>query len=144
MNISRSFTVNPAPDTVRAYLLDFAHAEQWDPGTRRCERIDTGPVRVGSSWHNVSGFLGRTVELTYTLVQADHDRVVFDGANDASTSRDDLRFTPSGGGTRIDYRATITLTGRLGKVVDPLMSLLMRRVADKTVDQMTSTLNTLA
>ena len=143
MRVTRSFTVSPAPEMVRDYLVDFAHAEQWDPGTQRCERIDTGPVRVGSRWRNVSRFLGRTVELTYTLVTADTDHLVFEGTNDASTSQDDLRLTRSGNGTRIDYTATITLTGRLGRLLNPLMALPIRGVADKTVGQMTEALNTL-
>lgn len=143
MKVTRSFTVTAEPEAVRDYLVDFAHAEQWDPGTQRCERIDTGPVRIGSRWHNASRFLGRTVELTYTLVTADPDRLVFEGTNDASTSKDDLRLTRSGDGTRIDYTATIKLTGRLGRLLDPLLALPIRGVADRTVTQMTEALNKL-
>lgn len=143
MKLTRSFTVRPAPDVVRAYLLDFAHAEEWDPGTQSCERLDTGPVQLGSRWHNVSRFLGRTVELTYTLVTADPDRLVFEGTNDASVARDDLRITRNDDGTRIDYNATITLTGRLGSALDPVLARLMSRVADKTVEQLTGALDKL-
>lgn len=144
MKISRSFAVTPQPEVVRAYLLDFAHAEQWDPGTERCERIDSGPVQVGSQWHNVSRFLGRTAELTYTLARADPDHLVFEGVNDASTSTDDLRITPAADGSRIDYTATITLQSRFRVVLEPLMTLPMRRIADRTVERMSTTLNALS
>lgn len=144
MKISRSFTVSPAPEVVRAYLLDFAHAEHWDPGTKSCERIDSGPVQVGSRWHNVSRFLGRTAELTYTLVRADPDHLVFEGANDAATSTDDLRITHAEDGSRIAYSATITLRSRFRVVLEPLMTLPMRRIADQTVERMSTTLNGLS
>lgn len=45
---SRTFTVTPPPEIVVDYLKDFHHAEQWDPGTRTCKRIDSGPVAEGS------------------------------------------------------------------------------------------------
>jgi hypothetical protein len=61
--VTRAFTVNPPVGTVVDYLKDFTHAEQWDPGTRSCVREDSGPVRVGSGWHNTSVFMGRTTEL---------------------------------------------------------------------------------
>lgn len=64
MKVTRSFPVNPPPAVVRAYLIDFAHAEQWDPGTRSCERIDSGPVQVGARWHNVSQLLRCAVSPT--------------------------------------------------------------------------------
>jgi len=144
MKVTRSFPVNPPPEVVRAYLIDFAHAEQWDPGTRSCERIDSGPVQVGARWHNVSQFLGRSAELTYTLIRADSDRLVFAGVNDASTSRDDLRITPDAGGSRITYSATITLRSRFRVVLEPLMKLPMRRIADHTVERMATTLNGLS
>lgn len=143
MKVTRSLTVAAAPQAVHDYLADFAHAVHWDPGTVSCERIDIGPVRVGSTWHNVSRFVGRTVELDYTLVRLDPDRLVFEGVNDASMSRDDLRFTPRGDGTLIEYRATIVLTGWLGAIVGPLLTLPIRRVADKTVRQMAGVLGTL-
>lgn len=55
--VSRTFIVAPQPQTVIPYLADFAHAEEWDPGTERCVRNDAGPV-VGSSWHNTSKIAG--------------------------------------------------------------------------------------
>ena len=65
--VSRTFDVRPQPAVVIDYLKDFGHAEEWDPGTESCTRQDSGPVQVGSSWHNVSKIAGVTTELTYTL-----------------------------------------------------------------------------
>ncbi|MEP7024552.1 MAG: SRPBCC family protein, partial [Actinomycetota bacterium] len=67
VQVTRTFTVAKDAQTVVGYLADFSNAVDWDPGTQSCERQDTGPVRVGSSWRNVSEFLGRQTELNYRL-----------------------------------------------------------------------------
>lgn len=142
MKITRSFLVRPEPHVAHAYLQDFSHATDWDPGTQRCERLDSGPITVGSRWHNESRFLGRSVTLTYVLARRDEHRVVFEGSNDSADSRDDIQLAPAPeGGTRITYTATITLRSRWHVVLDPLLKLFMRPVADKTVDRMTTVLN---
>ncbi|GGB24408.1 MULTISPECIES: SRPBCC family protein [Flexivirga] len=142
MNITRSFFVRAEPQVARTYLQDFSHATKWDPGTQRCERLDSGSIAVGSRWRNESRFLGRPVTLIYVLARLDENRVVFEGSNDSAGSRDDIQLAPAPeGGTRITYTATITLRSRLHVVLDPLLQLFMRPVADKTVDRMTTVLN---
>ncbi|MGH3433304.1 MAG: SRPBCC family protein [Thermocrispum sp.] len=139
VSVSRTFTVDRPLDEVVGYLRDFARAEEWDPGTTSCERLDDGPVAEGSRWRNVSNFLGRRVELTYRLDRLEPRRLTFAGENDAATSEDDLVFRPSGDGTEITYRAQITFTGAL-RLVDPLLRLPMEKVASSTVKTMTRAL----
>ena len=79
-SVSRTFAVTPSPSTVIDYLKDFSNAEQWDPGTQTCTRQDDGPVREGSTWHNVSKIVGVEAELTYTL-DALGTTLVFVGKN---------------------------------------------------------------
>jgi carbon monoxide dehydrogenase subunit G len=140
--VTRVFTVRPPVGTVVDYLKDFAHAEQWDPGTLRCVREDAGPVRVGSRWRNASVFMGRTTELDYRLERLEDDRLVFAGSNRSATSRDDLSFAAQTDGTRITYRAEITLLGPL-RLVGPLLRRPLRHLADKVVAQMTQVINEL-
>ena len=71
--VSRTFDVRPEPAVVVDYLKDFSHAEEWDPGTESCTRIDAGPVQVGSTWHNVSKIAGVSTELTYTQAETRFD-----------------------------------------------------------------------
>ncbi len=52
VHVQRTFSVTPDPATVVDYLADFSRAEQWDPGTKTCTTTSTGPVGVGSTWHN--------------------------------------------------------------------------------------------
>ena len=84
--VSRTLAVSPTPVQVVDYLQDFSNAEEWDPGTQRCTRIDSGPIAEGSSWHNVSKIFGVTAELTYTLDKLTDRTLVFVGKNSSSTS----------------------------------------------------------
>ncbi len=154
--IRRSFTVGKPPGEVVDYLRDFSHAEDWDPGTLTCTRLDPGPVREGSTWHNVSQFLGRRAELTYRLERSLPDRLTFVGDNRSATSIDDLTFEPSsapagatadpvtgtGAGTRITYRAQIRLRGA-ARLADPLVRLALERRAGEVTSQMQRVINAL-
>lgn len=139
VSVRRTFTVDRPLDEVVGYLQDFAHTEQWDPGTLSCERLDDGAVTEGSRWRNTSKFLGRTTELTYHLERLTPRRLTFVGVNDAARSTDDLIFAPSGDGTEITYRAEIRFTGAV-RFVDPLLRLPMERIASSTVETMTRVL----
>jgi len=140
--IRRSFTVDKPPGVVVDYLRDFARAQDWDPGTLACTRLDSGPVREGSTWHNVSQFLGRRAELTYRLVREHPDRLTFVGENRSATSVDDLTFQPAGSGTRVTYQADIRLRGA-ARLADPLVRLALTRMAGGVVARMSQVINAL-
>jgi carbon monoxide dehydrogenase subunit G len=142
--VSRTFDVRPAPDLVIAYLKDFGNAEDWDPGTESCTRLDSGPVQVGSRWHNTSKIAGVTTELEYTLEQLTDDTIVLVGRNDTATSTDTITVVPSpdGPGSRITYEAVIELSGA-AKVADPIMKVVFEKIGSDTEDDMTTVLNRL-
>ncbi|MGW5714581.1 SRPBCC family protein [Amycolatopsis sp. NPDC003865] len=141
--MSRTFTVDPAPDVVVPYLADFGHAEQWDPGTERCSRNDDGPVRVGSSWHNTSKIAGVGTELTYTLEQLSADQVVLVGRNDTATSTETIDIVPDGTGSRITYTNDLEFKGA-AKLAAPLGKVVFEKLGNDTERQLTDVLNGLA
>ncbi|NYE36744.1 carbon monoxide dehydrogenase subunit G [Nocardioides cavernae] len=143
--VSRTFDVRPAPAVVVDYLKDFSHAEEWDPGTESCTRNDSGPVQVGSTWHNVSKIAGVSTELTYTLEQLTDDTIVLVGRNESATSTDTMTVVPSPdqpGGSRITYEAVIELKGAK-KIADPVMKIVFEKIGSDTEDDMTTVLNRL-
>lgn len=139
---SRTFTVNPPPHIVVDYLKDFGHAEQWVPGTRTCERIDSGPVGEGAYWHNVSRMLGRTAELTYKLCELTDRTVVFVGANTSSTAVDTITVEPAGGGSTVTYEAELEMHGT-ARLLNPVVRLVFDKRAGETQRQLTTVLNAL-
>jgi carbon monoxide dehydrogenase subunit G len=142
VEVTRTFTVRQPVSVVVDYLQDFARAEEWDPGTVSCTRIDPGPITVGARWANVSKIKGKSTELTYRLERLEPNRLTFVGENKSATSVDDLSFAAVDGGTSITYDADITFHG-LAKVADPFLHPEFERLGDETVDQLTNVLNRL-
>ena len=143
--VNRTFDVQPQPSVVIDYLKDFSNAEEWDPGTESCTRTDSGPVQVGSTWHNVSKIAGVSTELDYTLESLTDDTIVLVGSNDSATSTDTITVVPSpdGPGSRVTYEANIEMKGA-AKLADPVMKIVFEKIGSDTEDDMTNVLNRLA
>ena len=142
--VSRTFTVTPPPRVVVDYLKDFSHAEEWDPGTESCTRNDSGPVRVGSTWHNVSKIAGVSTELTYELTELTDERIVLVGTNDTATSTDTITVVPDQqtGGSEVTYEAVIEMKGA-ATMGEPLVKVVFEKIGNDTEDDMTTVLNRL-
>lgn len=138
--VSRTFSVSPPPATVVDYLKDFAHTEDWDPGTQTCTRTDTGAIAEGASWHNVSNIFGVTAELTYVLRELTDDKLVFVGTNKSSTSTDTISVVPDGTGSKLTYHADLEMHG-VAKLMNPVMKLVFEKLANDTEKQMVTVLN---
>lgn len=142
LDVTRTFVVTKPIDEVVTYLKDFANSEQWDPGTVTTTRVGDDPIDVGSTWHNVSEFRGRTTELTYRLTRADAGRLTFVGENKTVTSTDDLHFREVEGGTEISYQAHFDFHG-LARLAEPFLKGALDKLGDKTEAQMRETINAL-
>jgi carbon monoxide dehydrogenase subunit G len=142
--VSRTFIVAPPPSIVVDYLKDFSHAEEWDPGTESCTRNDSGPVGVGSTWHNVSKIAGVSTELTYELTELTDERIVLVGRTETATSTDTITVVPAGesGGSEVTYEAVIEMQGA-AKLSEPLVKVVFEKIGSDTEDDMTTVLNRL-
>lgn len=118
--VVRSFGVNAAAEAVLDYLRDFRNTEEWDPATRRSERIDAGPIGVGSRWRNESRVLGVTSELMYTLCHAETDRLVFIGRNETATATGTFTVVPIPPGSHITYHLDLEMHG-VAKLATPVV-----------------------
>ena len=141
--VFRTYTVSPPPDVVVGYLKDFGHVVQWDPGTRTCERIDSGPVAEGAFWHSVSKIFGVTAELTYKLEELTDRRVVFVGENQWLRAIDTITVGAEGSGSVITCVAELEMHGT-AMLLRPVMKLLFDKRAGDTEKRMTTVLNALA
>lgn len=129
INVERILVVGLSLPELVTYLEDFAHTEDWDPGTVSCVRLDDGPVRTGARWRNTSVFRGRRTDLEYRLDVRESARLRFVGENKTVTAVDDLRFSVDGNGTRLTYRASLTFKG-LAKLATPFLRSDFERLAD--------------
>jgi len=135
VSVTRTFTVDKPADVVVSYLADFSNAVDWDPGTQSCERQDTGPVQVGSTWRNVSKFLGRETVLHYRLEALQPGHVTLIGSNKTATSTDDITVqdTPPNG-SEVTYQAGVELHG-LARLGEPVVKAALERLGNATATQ---------
>ncbi len=145
VHVTRQFPVRVEQSVAIDYLKDFSNATHWDPGSVANERLDEGPIDVGSTWHNTSKLLFINTELTYELTQLRADGLVFTGTNSTATSIDTIDVLPSahGPGVRITYDSHVTFNGK-ARYADPLMTLIFLKLAGETVQGITRELEKLS
>ncbi len=128
------------PERMFAYLSDFSTTAEWDPGVIEAERLGEEPVGEGSEFRLLAVFLGRKTPLVYRIVEYDPpSAVTFRGESSTVVSLDRITFEPSNGGTRITYDADLALKGAL-KLADPLLRVAFKRVGDRALAGLRSTL----
>ncbi len=128
--VQRTVTTPTPPARVLPYLLDFENAVEWDYGTVSCTYA-SGDGSPGTTWHNVSKFAGRTVELVYTLESVTETGLVIVGRNETTTSRDTITVVPDGSGSSVDYQAEFSFTG-LGRWLWPVAMPLLQKLDNDT------------
>ena len=125
-------TTLPIEETF-AFVADFANASRWDPGVASSERVDAGPPAVGARYRLGVRMRGRVAPMTYTVSHWEPPtRVVLTGAGSGVDAVDDIRFAPSGVGTRVDYIADIRLRGWM-RLLEPFAGGAFRRIAADAV-----------
>jgi carbon monoxide dehydrogenase subunit G len=104
-----------------AFVADFANSQLWDPGVATSERIDDGPVGLGARYRLGVRMRGRVVPMEYRITTFETPRrVVLTGEGSGVSAVDEIRFEPTGKGTRIDYTADIRLGGWM-RLIQPLV-----------------------
>jgi carbon monoxide dehydrogenase subunit G len=133
-----------AMDAAFAYVADFANAVHWDPGVATSERVDAGPVGVGAHYRLGVRLGGRVAPMEYRIsVFEPSRRVVLVGQGSGVSAVDEIRFTPAGTGTRIDYAADIRLGGVL-RLIQPFIGRQFARIGRNALEGMRRTLDALA
>ena len=119
------------PEVVFAALADFSTVAQWDPNVDAAERMDDGPLAVGSKFEVLNDFFGRKQKLVYEMLSYDPPKeFVVEASNSSFDSNDTVTFVATDSGCDVTYDAVITMHGA-GRFFDPLVGLLFRIVGSK-------------
>ena len=131
MQICRTVATRAPVSEVFAYLADFTSTTEWDPGTVTTTLVG-GDGTVGSTYENVSRFLGRETRLTYVVEAYVADSlIILRGENDTVIARDTMTFEPThDGGTQVTYLADFTFKG-LARVAAPFLAPAFKRLGDE-------------
>jgi carbon monoxide dehydrogenase subunit G len=133
-------TARPAEE-VFAYMSDFSSTQEWDPGVAEAQRLDSGPIGVGSEFRVLALFLNRKIPLIYRIVGYDPPRVTTLRAESSTViSLDTITVASAGGVTRITYDAELSLRGPL-KLLDPVLRLVFDRLGDRALAGLRRTLD---
>jgi Polyketide cyclase / dehydrase and lipid transport len=128
-------------DVAFAFVADFANSAVWDPGVATAERLDAGPVGVGSRYRLGIRMGGRVAPMEYRITTFEPSRrVVLVGSGSGVGAVDDIRFESTPDGTRIDYLAEIRLRGLL-RFAEPFARGAFARIARDARDGMQRTLD---
>jgi len=129
-NYTGTVSAPHSPEEVWRYLADLRSIAQWDPSVAAARLVDRGPGTVGSRYEVDVTFLGRTVTLPYTTVEAEPPhRVVFSAETDLVSSRDEARIGPSLDGSTVTWDADLQLKGAW-KVLDLPLRAAFRRLGE--------------
>lgn len=98
-------TLDRPTEEVFRYLADFGNLAEWDPGFESSERVDDGPLDVGSRFQATASFAGAEFPMELEIVHYDEpNHVVLKGTGDGLTTREDIRVEPtSEGGSEVTY-----------------------------------------
>jgi len=124
-----------------AYMADFANARLWDPSVSEARRVGEAPVGLGAAFDLVARFGGRDVPLRYEIVEYEAPRrVVLEARRPGFVSRDTVTVGPAGGGSVVNYDATLAFGG-VGRLFDPIMQRIFNRVGARATLGMQTALN---
>lgn len=143
-SVERTVETDRSIEQVWAYLSDFRTTQEWDPPTVSTTRT-SGDGSVGTTYHNVSRFLGHETEVTYEVTAFEpHQRLQLRGdAGDSLDLLDTITLdATSSGGTRVTYHAEFTPSGA-AKLAAPLMPLALKVLADKVAASLEERLRSL-
>jgi hypothetical protein len=123
------------PEVAFDSLADFTTTADWDPGIAAAERLDSGPIGLGSRFEVRSKIGLLTVPLVYEITRYERpDRLVLTTVGTFHRGEDDVRFEArSDGGTGVTWRAMFAVRGPLGRLIDPGLAIAFRRVGKAAV-----------
>jgi uncharacterized protein YndB with AHSA1/START domain len=141
-SVERTVTVDQPIEKVWTYLADFTTTEEWDPPTVSTVRT-SGDGGVGTTYTNVSKFLGNETEVKYVVTEhAPNQRLQLAGDAGSLDLLDTLTFEPTATGTSVTYHAEFSPHG-VAKLAEPLMPLALKVLADKVAASMQEKLEAL-
>ena len=141
IRIHEQRTIPMAQDEAFAFVADFTHVVEWDPGITASSKVGDDPVGVGTEFDVVSKFAGRSLPLTYVVEDWDQpNRAVLSTSTSRFDGRDTITFRAIDGGTEIDYVAEFSFKGVM-RLAEPFLKGTFDRLGKKAMDGVVDAVN---
>lgn len=123
------------PEVAFDTLADFTTTAEWDPGIAAAERLDDGPIGLGSRFKVRSKIGLGTIPLVYEITGYERpDQLVLSTSGPFHRGEDDVRFEAGpDGGTVVTWTATFVVRGPIGRLIDPAWRIGFQRVGKAAV-----------
>lgn len=120
-------TVDTSQEDAFDYVADFSHLAEWDPTFVSSDRVDDGPIEVGSTFDCRMVVLDVQVPMALEITQYERPtRVVLQGRGHGFTTREEITVAPTAtGGCEVTYTSEFDTDtpGWVDAVGAPLFSL---------------------
>lgn len=115
-----------------AYMADFSHTAEWDPGVVEARREGAGAIGLGSVFDLTVRLGRRRMPLRYQVTDIAPGRITFAALSTTLTSVDTITVASIGDIVEVTYDARLHFRGLL-RLADPLLTLGFRGVADRAI-----------
>jgi uncharacterized membrane protein len=110
------------PEEVFDFFVDFSRAARWRLYVRSIERLDQGPLRVGSRLHVTIDLSGSPYELEMEVLAVQRPTLWRHRTYEGDVSGYvEYRFDKEGAGTRVTMSMEVKPKGLYGWLVAPLL-----------------------
>lgn len=133
MKIEYSVTVQRPIEEVFAYVCNVENWPRWISGTSEAKQTSPGPIQVGTTFTQLSNFLGRRFEINATVTEYEPNRR-FAIANDGKPIPfgNQINFEAVDESTRItDILSSSEDVSGLFKLAAPVMESVLRKQFEK-------------
>lgn len=117
-------------DAAFAYVANFEHVVEWDPGVTSARKITAGPAAAGTEYDLGLNYGGSPLSMVYRITEWDPPRrVVLEGDGDRSFTVDRISFLSTAQGTSVEYQADIRMKG-IYRLAEPFLGRTFRKIVD--------------
>ena len=120
MRLSGRTSVARVPDEVFALWADLERSTEYSAATVERRKVTPGPVGVGTRYHAVDRWPGRTVTFTVDVAAFEPPRRMAASWSEPMAGGWEASFEPTDGGTELTFTSTMEPSGLLG-LLSPLM-----------------------
>lgn len=133
--LSESIEIQRPAHEVFAYVSDFSTCEQWDSTAVSSQRLDSGPIAVGSRFKVIcAGPIGK-IPLEYEILELENDqKVVLIGRGRFFDVVDTITISPTRSGCKLRYQAVFSWRPGIDRLA-PLMRNGLEKMGYKSVQK---------
>jgi carbon monoxide dehydrogenase subunit G len=142
ITVSGSVQTDLPSERTFAYLSQFEHTSEWDPGTPVVEKRSQGPVAVGHRYHADALFRGKRRSIEYEVIELGAGFIKLRGENKTVEAFDSIEVKPSGSGSEVTYTAQFRMKGP-AKLLQSLLRPAFNSLRDPALNGMKQRLQSL-